>query len=160
MTKRRSGSHSHRHQDIERARRLAILKERRRTGIGELERRLLAFDLARDVVSWVLIGGGGIFLVIGAVGLNRMPDVFTRMHATSVSDTFGAGLMLLGMMAQGGFSLVTAKLLLLLLFLWFTAPVATHALARAALLAGYKPAVVGESPVDAEIQKGDEPWSC
>ena len=77
----------------------------------------MTLDLARDVVSWVLIGGGGIFLVIGAVGLNRMPDVFTRMHATSVSDTFGAGLMLLGMMAQGGFSLVTAKLLLLLLFL-------------------------------------------
>jgi multisubunit Na+/H+ antiporter MnhG subunit len=43
------------------------------------------------------------------------------------------------------------------MFLWFTAPIATHALARAALLAGCKPAVVEESPVDAEVPKGDEP---
>lgn len=117
----------------------------------------MTLELLRDAASWILIGGGGIFLVIGAIGLNRMPDVFTRMHATSVSDTFGAGLMLVGMMVQGGFSLVTVKLLFLLLFLWFTAPVATHALARAALLAGCKPAVVDDSPVDGEAAKGDEP---
>lgn len=114
-------------------------------------------DLIRDVVSWLLIAGGGIFLVIGAIGLNRMPDIFTRMHATSVSDTFGAGLMLVGMMFQAGLSLVTAKLLFLLLFLWFTAPIATHALARAALLAGFKPAVVEESPIDPEYRKGGTP---
>lgn len=117
----------------------------------------MTLDLIRDVVSWVLIAGGGVFLVIGAIGLNRMPDVFTRMHATSVSDTFGAGLMLVGMMVQAGLSLVTAKLLFLLLFLWFTAPIATHALARAALLAGRKPAVVEDSPVDAEVPKGGAP---
>jgi multicomponent Na+:H+ antiporter subunit G len=119
----------------------------------------VTLDLLRDSAAWILIGGGGIFLVIGAVGLNRMPDVFTRMHATSVSDTFGAGLMLVGMMVQGGFSLVTIKLLFLLLFLWFTGPVATHALARAALLAGCKPAVVDESSADGEAAKGDEPSS-
>lgn len=117
----------------------------------------MTVDLILDVVSWILIVGGGIFFVIGAIGLNRMPDVFTRMHATSVSDTFGAGLMLVGMMVQAGFSLVAAKLLFLLLFLWFTAPIATHALARAALLAGCKPAVVEDSPVDAEVPKGEEP---
>lgn len=117
----------------------------------------MTFDLLRDVASWLLIGSGGVFLIIGAIGLNRMPDVFTRMHATSVSDTFGAGLMLVGLMVQGGFSLVTAKLLFLLLFLWFTAPIATHAVARAALLAGCKPAVVEESPVDGDEPKGDEP---
>lgn len=112
-------------------------------------------ELLRDIIGWVLIVGGGVFVVIGAIGLNRMPDVFTRMHATSVSDTFGAGLMLVGMMVMAGISLVTAKLLFLLLFLWFTAPVATHALARAALLAGVKPVVVDESPVDGDAAKGD-----
>ena len=117
----------------------------------------MSLELLRDVCGWVLIVGGGVFVVIGAVGLNRMPDVFTRMHATSVSDTFGAGLMLIGMMVMAGFSLVTAKLLFLLLFLWFTAPVATHALARAALLAGVKPVVVDESPVDGDAAKGDTP---
>jgi multicomponent Na+:H+ antiporter subunit G len=113
-------------------------------------------ELLRDVLGWVLIGGGGIFVVIGAVGLNRMPDVFTRMHATSVSDTFGTGLMLAGMMVQAGFSLVTAKLLFLLLFLWFTAPVVTHALARAAMLAGLKPVVVDDPPVEGDAVKGEK----
>lgn len=117
----------------------------------------MTLDLLRDVAAWILIGSGGIFLIIGAIGLNRMPDVFTRMHATSVSDTFGAGLMLVGMMVQAGLSLVTAKLLFLLLFLWFTAPVATHALARAALWAGYKPAVAEDSPIDPEVAEGDAP---
>ncbi len=113
----------------------------------------MILDLLTNAISWVLIAGGGVFLVIGAVGLNRMPDFFTRLHATSVSDTFGAGLMLVGMMVQAGLSLVTLKLLFLLLFLWFTAPVATHALARAALLAGYKPAVVDDE--SDQVAKGE-----
>jgi len=104
-------------------------------------------ELIRDVAGWLFIVGGGVFLVIGALGLNRMPDVFTRMHATSVSDTFGAALMLFGMMVQAGISLVGAKLLFILLFLLFTAPVATHALARAALIAGVKPVLAPDSPV-------------
>lgn len=112
-------------------------------------------ELLRDIASWALILGGGIFVVIGAVGLNRMPCVFSRMHATSVSDTFGAGLMIAGMMVQAGLSLVTLKLLFLVLFLWFTAPVATHALARAALLAGIKPVLASDSPVKADSADGE-----
>jgi multicomponent Na+:H+ antiporter subunit G len=113
-------------------------------------------ELLRDALGWLLIGGGGIFLVIGAIGLNRMPDLFTRMHATSVSDTFGTGLMLAGMMVQAGFSLITVKLLFLLLFLWFTAPVVTHALARAAMLAGVKPEVVDEAQSESDAAKGEK----
>jgi multicomponent Na+:H+ antiporter subunit G len=102
----------------------------------------------------VLILGGGIFVVIGALGILRMPDLFTRLHAASVGDTFGAGLMLIGMMVMAGLSLVTLKLLFLLLFLWFAGPVATHALARAALLAGVKPVLADDSPVSAEEARG------
>jgi multicomponent Na+:H+ antiporter subunit G len=109
-------------------------------------------ELLRDALGWVLIVGGGIFVVIGAIGLNRMPDVFTRMQATSVGDTFGAGLMIAGMIVQAGFSLVSAKLLFLLLFLWFTGPVATHALARAALTAGIKPVLAPDSPVTPDLR--------
>jgi multicomponent Na+:H+ antiporter subunit G len=82
---------------------------------------------------------GAVFMVIGGIGLNRMPDVFTRMHAASVSDTAGAGLVLIGLMLIGGFTLVTVKLFFLIVFLALTGPVATHALARAALQAGEKP---------------------
>jgi multicomponent Na+:H+ antiporter subunit G len=116
----------------------------------------MSLEILRDAVSWVLILGGGICVVVGAIGLIRMPCVFSRMHATSVSDTFGAGLMIVGMMVQAGLSLVTLKLLFLLLFLWFTAPVVTHALARAALLAGVRPVLAVDSPVKAEPSDGDK----
>ena len=96
-------------------------------------------DTARTIIAWALIGAGGFFIIVSAIGINRMPDVFTRIHAVSVGDTFGAALMLVGMMVVAGFSLVTVKLLFLLLFLWFVGPVATHAIARAALQAGEKP---------------------
>jgi multicomponent Na+:H+ antiporter subunit G len=86
-----------------------------------------------DALSWVLILLGCFFTVAGGIGLVRMPEVFTRMHAASVTDTLGAGFLLSGLMLQAGFSLVTAKLLFLLLLLFFTGPVVTHALAQAAL---------------------------
>ena len=86
-----------------------------------------------DLISWLLLVAGGFFFLVGAIGLNRMPDVFTRMHAVSVGDTLGAGLLVAGMALQAGPTLVTVKLFLILLVIWFTGPVATHALARAAL---------------------------
>ncbi len=92
-----------------------------------------------DTLSWALLLAGGFFLVVGAVGLNRMPDLYTRIHATGVSDTVGAGFLLLGMMLQAGFTLVTVKLVFLLLIFFFTSPVASHAVTRAALSVGVKP---------------------
>ena len=96
-------------------------------------------DTVRTIIAWALIAAGGFFVIVSAIGINRMPDVFTRIHAVSVGDTFGAALMLVGMMVVAGFSLVSVKLLFLLLFLWFIGPVATHAIARTALQAGEKP---------------------
>ena len=92
-----------------------------------------------NAASWFLIVTGGVFCVIGALGLLRMPDFFTRMHAASLIDTLGAGLLLLGMMLQAGFSLVTVKLIFVGLLLFFTSPTATHALARAARARGLEP---------------------
>ncbi|MGI9414726.1 MAG: monovalent cation/H(+) antiporter subunit G [Hyphomicrobiales bacterium] len=96
-------------------------------------------ELLPDILSWPFMLAGSFFYLVGSAGLWRMPDVFTRMHATSISDTFGAGLLLVGMMIQAGFTLVTAKLLVLLIILLYTGPVATHALARAARFAGVEP---------------------
>ena len=86
-----------------------------------------------EIASWVLILAGSAFTIIGAVGLLRMPELFTRMHAASVTDTLGAGLLLLGMMLQAGLSLVSVKLLFILALFFFTGPVVTHALAQVAL---------------------------
>ncbi|MFQ5565739.1 MAG: monovalent cation/H(+) antiporter subunit G [Paracoccaceae bacterium] len=92
-----------------------------------------------DLLSWAALLGGGFFYVVGAVGLNRMPDIFTRMHAVSVGETLGVGLMVLGMLLQAGLTLVAVKLVIIVLVMWTTGAVATHALARAALHDGEKP---------------------
>lgn len=89
--------------------------------------------------SWILLGAGGIFCIIGALGLVRMPDFYTRMHAASVTDTLGAGLILMGLVIQAGFTLIAVKLLIIGLLIFFTSPTATHALAKAAFVRGVKP---------------------
>ncbi len=98
-----------------------------------------------DLISWLLLVAGGFFFLVGAIGLNRMPDVFTRMHAVSVGDTLGTGLLVAGMALQAGPTLVTVKLFLILLVIWFTGPVATHALARAALQDKLLPLIANRS---------------
>jgi multicomponent Na+:H+ antiporter subunit G len=100
---------------------------------------------ALDLGSWILIIAGSILCMIGALGLLRMPDLFTRMHAASLVDTLGAALLLLGMTLQAGFTLVTAKLLVIGLLLFFTSPTATHALARAARARGVEPLLADQS---------------
>lgn len=95
--------------------------------------------LLLDVASWAFILAGSFFTLVGMAGLMRMPDLFTRMHAASVTDTLGAGLLLIGLMLQAGLTLVTVKLVFILILLVFTGPVVTHALAQAALHAGIEP---------------------
>ncbi len=95
--------------------------------------------MALEIATWVLMAAGSVFTIIGAVGLLRMPELYTRMHAASITDTLGAGFMLLGMMLAAGLSLVSLKLLFILGLLVFTGPVVTHALARAALHENIKP---------------------
>ena len=95
--------------------------------------------LAVDIVSWILMGLGAVFLVIAGIGILRLPDVFTRMHAAGIGDTLGAGLILAGLMLQGGISLVTVKLVFVFILLFMTSPTATHALAKAALTGKVKP---------------------
>ena len=117
----------------------------------------MTLDLARESLGGSLVVLGGVFMIIGAIGLLRMPDVFTRLHATSVSDTLGAGLILVGLMVIAGVSLVTMKLVFLALFFGLMSPAATHAVARAALHAGVKP-VLAEG-VEAETISQEAPKS-
>ena len=70
--------------------------------------------LVNDIAVWILLGLGSFFYLVGAIGLVRMPDLFTRMHAASVSETLGAGLLLLAMMLAAGWSLNAAKLAVIL----------------------------------------------
>lgn len=96
---------------------------------------------ALDIASWVLLTLGGLSVLIGGIGALRLPDLFTRMHAASVTDSIGAILVLSGIMLQSGLSLATFKLVAILMFLLLTSPTASNALAAAAMLAGEKPGI-------------------
>lgn len=96
-------------------------------------------DIAFDIASWILLSLGGAFVLIGGIGVLRMPDLYTRIHASSLTDTMGAIMVILGVMLQAGLTLAAVKLAMILLFLLITSPTATNALASAALLAGVKP---------------------
>ncbi len=95
--------------------------------------------MAVDILSWLLLIGGGFFILTGSVGLLRMPDFYSRTHPGGIVDTMGTGMTIAGLMLQGGLTLVTVKLALILVFMLLTGPTATHALAHAALVAGLKP---------------------
>lgn len=102
-------------------------------------------EVVMHALSWLFLLAGAFFLLVSGIGVLRMPEVFTRLHAAGITDTLGAALTLIGLMLQAGLSLVTVKLGLIWLFLWFTSPVATHSVARAALLAGVRPLLAHEA---------------
>ncbi|MBT8086415.1 MAG: monovalent cation/H(+) antiporter subunit G [Gammaproteobacteria bacterium] len=97
-----------------------------------------------DILSWVLLTAGGLFVFIGGLGALRMPNLYTRMHAASLTDTMAAVLIIGGIMLQAGLTLATIKLAAILLFLLLTSPTASNALASAAILSGLQP---DEGPV-------------
>ena len=95
--------------------------------------------IVAETLSWIFILSGAAFVVVGGIGLLRLPDFYTRIHAAGITDTMGAWLMLVGLMFQAGLTLVTVKLVMLLFFLIATSPLASHALAKAAFLRGLEP---------------------
>ncbi len=95
--------------------------------------------LLRHALAAALVLAGLFFVFVGAIGVLRLPDFYTRLHAAGVTDTLGAELVLLGLMVEAGWSLTTAKLAVIALFLFLTSPTATHAVANAAYQAGVAP---------------------
>ncbi len=92
----------------------------------------MIWDMILDVVIIFCLISGLFFFFVGVVGLIRMPDVFTRMHATTKCDTMGAGLIGLGLILWQGFTFVSFSILLILIFIWITTPTAAHAIAKTA----------------------------
>lgn len=92
-----------------------------------------------DILGWILALLGAALVFAGALGVLRLPDLFTRMHAAGMIDSLGAGLVLIGLATVEGFTTTTARLLMVMAFLWITTPTACHALAKSALATGHKP---------------------
>jgi multicomponent Na+:H+ antiporter subunit G len=98
-----------------------------------------------EILTWLVFASGAFFLIAGGIGLIRFPDFYTRMHAAGMTDTMGAGLMLLGMVLQSGDALTSVKLVLIGFFIFFTSPTSTYAIANAAFSQGLKP-IVADDP--------------
>ena len=98
----------------------------------------MTLPVVLNVLSWICLVTGSLFCIIGAVGLLRMPDFYTRTHAAGITDTMGATLVLVGLMFQAGLTLVLVKLIMILLFMYLVGPAAGHALFKAAYAQGVK----------------------
>lgn len=88
------------------------------------------------IIEWLsalLVLIGSIFCLIGAFGIIKMPDFISRVHAASLIDSFGAILIITGLIIQAGFTLTAIKLAMILFFLLVTGPTAIHALVNTAL---------------------------
>ncbi len=96
-------------------------------------------DMAVWAASWIMLSLGSAFVLVGGIGALRMPTLYTRVHATGVTDSLGPILVLGGLMLQSGLQIGTLKLFAILVFMLITGPTATYALANAALLAGMTP---------------------
>ena len=100
-------------------------------------------ELIANLLSWLLILCGSVLMLAGGLGMLRMPDLYTRLHAASVTDTGATMLLTAGLFIQAiivfGNVMAAVKLFLILFFTLFTAPTASHALAKTALLGGLVP---------------------
>ncbi|MDH5426964.1 MAG: monovalent cation/H(+) antiporter subunit G [Nitrospirota bacterium] len=92
-----------------------------------------------EILSIIFILAGLFFLIVAAIGIIRLPDVFTRSHAVSLTDSLGAFLLLIGIAMYEGLSLNVLKILAVLALLYLQNPVIAHATLRAAIRAGMKP---------------------
>ncbi|WP_069130799.1 monovalent cation/H(+) antiporter subunit G [Rhodohalobacter halophilus] len=94
---------------------------------------------AQSIITILFVSLGIIFMLVGSIGILRLPDFYSRSHAVSKSDTLGVVFVIVGLIIYEGFTLSSGKLFLIVLFIALSNPIGTHALARAALKKGLKP---------------------
>ena len=95
-----------------------------------------------EIFAWIAaaaIVAGGLFGLLAGIGMLRLPDLYTRMHAASKAGLVGAGLTLVGIAFVAADSSIVLRAILGIVFLALTTPVSAHLLARAAIKAGHVP---------------------
>lgn len=95
--------------------------------------------LVTDIFTLLFLIAGLIIILIGGIGIIRLPDFYSRTHAVSLVDTLGILLIITGLIINQGFSLNSLKLILIYIFIAIANPVASHAISKAALDFGIKP---------------------
>lgn len=114
--------------------------------------------MSGSLMPWLasaLVILGGLFSLLGAIGVSRLPDCYSRMHAASKAGALGAVLILAGVAAASSGEAALEAILALLVLL-ATAPLAAHAVSRAAHRAGFKPVLGPLGDALAERDKGRE----
>ena len=101
--------------------------------------RKTKMDTLINLISFIFIFIGSITILIGSLGLLRLPDVFSRIHAVGMIDTAGIGFIIFGLLIYSGFTIVSIKLLILGFVLIFTSPISGHAVAISAKKTGLEP---------------------
>lgn len=90
-------------------------------------------------IAAALLLCGFFLMVVSAVGVLRLPDFFSRLHASSIGETLGIILAGVGFAFYEGLNLTTAKILLIVVAVFLVNPVGTHLIAKAAIKAGHRP---------------------
>jgi multicomponent Na+:H+ antiporter subunit G len=117
--------------------------------------------LTANTLTVLLISAGVIFTLVAVIGVYRLPDVYTRSHAATKSVTFGVLCILSGVfihfwLIEGDFNV---KLLLGIVFLFVTAPIGGHVMARAAYISGVKPSVrAGKDALEDVVEQGKKEY--
>ena len=101
----------------------------------------LDWNTVRTAFGGALCLLGALLCIVGTIGVLRFPDIYTRLHAASVTDTSGAGFVLLGMALMAPDWIVLVKIVCILIFLMLTSATSSHVLANAALTAGLQPKI-------------------
>lgn len=91
------------------------------------------------MIAYLFIFLGLVFIFFGTLGIIRFPDIYTRLQTSSKCDAAGAVALLVGLMVREGFDSLSLRILIILVFLLLTNPVASHAIARSAAIRGIKP---------------------
>lgn len=95
--------------------------------------------LVINIVAGLFIVAGFFFFTTATIGLLRLPDFYTRLHATGKGDTLAVLYSLIGLAIYNGFNITSAKILFIAVFMFLAQPTATHAISRAAFGCGYMP---------------------
>lgn len=91
----------------------------------------------RDIISVCFLFAGMFFCLTTTIGVFRLPDFYTRCHTSGNSETMGLLLTCIGFAINSGFSILSAKILILFLIVCICNPIGSHILARSAYLGGF-----------------------
>lgn len=98
---------------------------------------MISYECLQEIIAALLMGLGLIFLVGSMIGMLRLPDFYSRVHASGNSETLGTMLVFLGLAVYNGISITSAKLLIILMFIFVGNPIGSHILTKAAYKTGH-----------------------